>query len=603
MSLAFEKLNPVLVRDPRTIINTQNDYAVLKSGSQTTWKAWTSTSIATSSIQFSCPPPSGGVFVASKVYFYLPVKLTITGTAAIGSHLLDPGAFALRSYPIMGSIDTLTSTINNQSVSINIADIIHAISWFNTDEELLNGDYSTFPGYADQSQQYDDLIGANRNPLGGYSDGIDGSIMQRGAFPINIISNQVSVNPATPITAVIEFGVCEPIMLPPYYFGSGERQAFFNVNSMDFNITFVGQVGNRMLSIAQDVAGANRSITSIVPVFGGMSSGPSSTLQGGNLPLMLIQYITPQETQVISSLQNLVYPYFDVQRYPTQQSPILAGTSNVPMGSNNIQLSSIPRRLYIYVRDSNSSLYASPLLTDTFFRIDSVSIQFMNQNGLLASASTQQLFLMTRGNHSKMNWVQYSGGPSNSAGLAPTISTVGSVLCIEFATNIGLASNLAPGTIGQYQLQVEVRASNISNRTIAPTMYLVPVLEGVFEINGLGRASISIGVLKPEDVDAAQNRPGVSYADVEDVKGGNFFSGIKQFFTNKVLPQLKSFVANRGISKGLAFIPHPAAQAASKAAHLLGYGEDDGGVMAAGVMAAGEGVMHRRQMKNRIKHY
>lgn len=59
MSLSFQPVNPVLVRDPRTIIENQRDYAILKCGSQTTWKAWTSTSISTTSINFSTPPPSG----------------------------------------------------------------------------------------------------------------------------------------------------------------------------------------------------------------------------------------------------------------------------------------------------------------------------------------------------------------------------------------------------------------------------------------------------------------------------------------------------------------------------------------------------------------
>ena len=62
MSLSYQKLNPVLVRDPRTMIQNERDYAVLKSGSQVFWKAWSSTSISPSSINFSAPQPSAGVF-------------------------------------------------------------------------------------------------------------------------------------------------------------------------------------------------------------------------------------------------------------------------------------------------------------------------------------------------------------------------------------------------------------------------------------------------------------------------------------------------------------------------------------------------------------
>ena len=340
MSLSYQHLNAVEVRDPRTIVNEQRDYAVLKSGSQTTWKAWTSTSISTSAIQFSCPPPSGAVFVDSKIYFYLPIRLTFTGTAPIGQALIRDGFDAPRAYPLSGSIETLSATINNQSVSINLSDIIHAISHFNTDEQLKNGDYSAFPNYCDQSQQYDDLRGANRNPLAGYADGIDNSNLQRGAFPYTIIANPLSVNPLVSITAIVDVSFCEPIFLPPFYFGDSNRSAFYNVNSMDFNFTFVGNVGNRMWSHCND--GGLNNITNIGVAFGGTIGGPESNLTGGRAPLMLIQYITPQETQIISPQQALTYPYFDIQRYPTQQSPVPAGTLVQGMASNNIQLSSIP---------------------------------------------------------------------------------------------------------------------------------------------------------------------------------------------------------------------------------------------------------------------
>lgn len=635
MSLSYQQLNAVEVRDPRTIVQTQRDYAVLKAGSQTTWKPFSSPSVSNSSIQWSCPPPSGAVFVDSKVYVYIPVRITLTGspgTSLVASTILREGLDAPRAYPISGSIDTLSATINNQSVNINLADIIHAISHFNTDEDLLNGDYSTFPNYPDQAQTYESLRGANRSPLAAYADGIDGSKLQRGAYPYVIVANPPSNG--TPVTAIIDISFCEPIFLPPFYFGSSNRQAFYNVNTMDFNFTFLGQMANRMWShcpVDAGIAGTPNLITASSATFGGVLGGPTSALPGGLVPLMLIQYITPQETQIISPLQPLTYPYFDIQRYPTQGGTFTAGFTDT-IASNNIQLSSIPRRMYIFVRDSNSSLYASPSLTDTFFKINNLSIQFMNKSGLLASASIQQLYLMSRKNHCNMNWTQWSGGPSLSPGVNGTlsISTIGSIICIEFATDIGLDSLDAPGKLGQYMVQVNVNVTNISNRTITPTMYLVPILEGTFTIPELGRAMLNIGVITSQDILDAQSKPMYSYADVEAVSGGDFFSGIKNFFTQKVLPHLKSFVNNQGISKTLGLIPHPAAQIASRAANALGYGNEMGGVRAGegmhnrhhdhmqhmhhghgeglllpdvGGVYAGEGKMSKKALSHRMKHY
>ena len=55
MSLSYERLQCVEVRDPRTILENKREYAILRAGSQTTFKTFTTTSISQSSIQFSCP--------------------------------------------------------------------------------------------------------------------------------------------------------------------------------------------------------------------------------------------------------------------------------------------------------------------------------------------------------------------------------------------------------------------------------------------------------------------------------------------------------------------------------------------------------------------
>lgn len=603
MSLSYQRLNAVTVRDPRTIIHPTRDYAVLKCGEQTTWKAWTSTSISTGSCQFSCPPPSAEVFMDSKIYFYLPIRLTMTGVPPVGQQLLKPGFSAPRAYPISGSIETLTATINNQSVSINLSDIIHPMSWYNTDDALLDGDYSTFPNYPDQSQQYADLTGAVRNPLGGYADVPDGAKLPRGAYPFAIVSNPVQAVTGATVTAVVDVFFCEPLILPPLYNGSSNRQAFYNVNAFDLNITFLNSAARYW---SHNDEGGTNPINSISVGFGGTIAGPQTVFPTGNLPLIFIQYITPQESQRAELRPDmpLTYPYFDIQRYPTAQSPALPGIST-RMSNNNVQLSSIPRRIYLYVRPSNQELMNNPNLTDTYFAIENISLQFMNKNGLLASANQEQLYLMCRKNHCGMNWTQWSGGPSNSTGVGGPlrVSTVGSVVCIEFATDIGLGSELAPGALGQFQINVDITARNLSERTINPTFYMVAVLEGTFTIIGRGQAMREIGVLSQQDVLASQSKPEYSYADVEAVQGGDFMSGLKSFFTNKVLPQLKNFVDNRGISTTLGMIPHPYAQMASKAAHFLGYGEGEGeGGVTAGAVRAGA-AMPKKKLQHRMKHY
>lgn len=608
MSLSFQPLTPVCVRDPRTLIENDRTYAVLKGGSQTTWKQYTTTSISNSSLQFSCPPPSGGVIVDRKMYMYLPVRLTFTGVPPAGQSIIMPNRDAPRSFPVSSSIDTFQASINNQSVSINIADIVQALMHYNTNCDLKNSDYSMTPSYQDQSQNYGDLFLSNISPLSLYGSVGDGNQTPRGGFPFVIFSNPVQATGGTAtLTSVVDVAFCEPIFLSPFYWGKSNESGFYNVNTMDFNITFLGQGANRMWSHDNN-AGTNVIVTSSY-TFGGLNGGPTSfTNVGGNLPMMFFQYITPQETMVIPPNMPISYPYFDVLRFPSDQGLVLGSSTNkITYTSNNIQLNSIPRRVYVFMRERNADLFSNASKTDTFFQINGMSIQFQNKNGLLASASMQQLYEMSLKNHCKLNWSQWSGGPVYTEDFNTRVGLVGSVACIEFATDIGLDSLQAPGVLSQSMLQISVDATNISGRDITPTLYIVCIMEGTFTIQGLGQASTNIGVITAKDVLDCQQNPHVSYADVENVNGGDFWSGLKSFGA-KLLPFLRKahdFVKkNKLISSGLSMIPHPAGKVGSVITDALGYG-DYGGVRAGdcgGVLIGGRNL-NRTQMRKKLREY
>lgn len=598
MSLSFQPIEPVCVYDPRVMIEKHRTYAVLKSGSQCTWKAFTTTSISQSSIQFSCPPPSGNVIVDRKIYVYIPIRLTFTGIPANGEYLISNGRDAPRAFPIASAIETLSATINNQSVNINIGDVIHALMHYNTDSDLKNGNYSTTPTYQDQSQNYGDLFLSSRNPLGAYADTADGAQMGRGGFPFTVIANPIGDGIA-PRTAIVDVAFCEPIFLPPFYFGKTNGCGFYNINTMDFNFTFSSNIANRMWS--HDDRNGTAVITSSTATFGGINNGPptSSFVQNlGGTPLMLFQYVTPQETQIIPTNMPITYPYFDIIRFPTDlpQSTTAAATSYT---SNNIQLNSVPRRIYLYIRERNSDLQSNASKTDTFFQINQISIQFLNSSGLLASASMSQLYQMSQANHCQQSWTQWSGGKVQVAGgngfTVAQIGTQGSVLCIEMATNLGLPSLMAPGVLSQCQLQIQVTASNLSGRTINPTLYIVPVLEGTFTVVSMGQCSTNIGVISPSDILNCHNNGIVNYNDVQMVNGGDFWSGLKDFGSKLwgYLGKANDFLKDsKVLSTGLSAVPHPLAQGIGQAAKMFGYGQ--GGVL--------EGGQHlsRAQMRKRL---
>lgn len=588
MSLSYQKLDVVEVRDPRTILTNKRDYAILKAGSQTTMKQFTTTSVSNSSIQFSCPPPSGGIIVDRKIYLLLPIRLTFTGTAPAGQLLLNPNQDAPRAFPIASSLDTIAATINNQSVSINISDFIHALMRYNNDEKLSQRDYSLTPAALDQSQAYSQLFGTNRSPLSFYGDQPQQDVMSRAGFPFTIVSN-------TNTSAVVDFVACEPLFLPPFHFGKGLSSGFYNVNTMDFNLTFLGSAGNRMWSHDADSVGVPTVISSISQQFNNFSPAFSYF---DNQPLMLFNYITPQETQIIPANMPITYPYFDLIRFPTDATAAINAGQTAQIVSNNIQLNSIPNRMYLFVRERNQVLFNSPNFTDTFFSIENINVQFQNKNGLLNSANKRQLYEMSVKNHCNLSWTEWSGENVYPVGsFANPFGTVGSVVAIEFASDIGLDSLDAPGKLGQYMLQVNVACKNISNRTITPTLYIVVVSEGTFTIEAVGRASINVGVITSQEILDARTMTTqvVSYKDVEDVSAGNFFTGLRDF-GKKLLTGLRD---SKAISSTLSAIPSPYTQALAPVARSLGFGEgaviggNGGGVFAGGRM------MSRSQMRNR----
>jgi hypothetical protein len=570
MSLSYQKLDAVCVKDPRTIINNKRDYAVLEGGSQFTFKQWTSTSIANSGIQFSAPPPSPDIIVDRRIYFYCPFRLTFVGIPAAGQTLLNMNSDAPRQFPVNSAIDTISATINNFSMTVNSADVVPALLRYNVDNLLKNHYYSTAPSYPDQSALYSALNGSIRSPLAGYGDSTDENLQGRGGFANYVIVSNPVGNGTTPVTAVVDMASSEPLfLLSPFYWGAKETSGFTHVNSMDFNITFLTQAVNRLWSRSDSAV----PLSSFSFVVGNLPNGPTSfNNTSGNVPYLLIGYITPKEKDIIPREMPITYPYFKVDRFATDYGATLASNAPFDIVSNNIQLSSIPRRIYCYVRQRNQDLYSSPTNTDTFLQIQKINVQFQNKNGLLNSSNMMQLYYMCVKNHCSLSWTQWSGGPSYVGSFTNQVPTVGSIICIEPGTDIGLDDLEAPGKLENITLQIEVIGQNLGP-AVSPTLYLVIVNEGTFTIETIGRSSANIGVISSQDILDCKAKPFLNYEDVQSVNGGDFLTGLKEFFTQTIPGLLRK----SKLASNLANLIPVVGPAVSKSISNLGYGHEDYG--------------------------
>lgn len=648
MSLSYQPLEPVLVKDPRVIIDNKRVYSVLKCGRRTTFKRWTTNSVSSSNINFSTPPPSAGIIVDRKITLTLPMRVTaqfqINNGAAQFTTIFDKDLICPRAFPIHTLLNTIQLTINNCSITQNIGEIIHALLRYNTTEELLAMDYAGTPSALDNLANYENGTGSLLDVVAGIKNKAFFGISPRGSFSqFKIIQNDLIPTAGGPNviktgTVVFDMVCTEQIMMSPLYWGKDNGSGFTNVTSMDWIFNFLNNPA-RVFSykraprpgapdppLINDYLKFNSATIQFNP-----SGGPQfsfSTVQ----PTLNITYITPESVTAIPENMPITYPYFMIDRFSKESSVISAlppvnpgdPPNVIDITSDNIQLSSIPRRVYVYVRPSNSNINNNPNLTDCYYTIEKMNVQFGNETGIFAESSQYELYKMSRKNHCSLSFDEWSGIPAvqnyayEQAGVvtaATYVSLVGSVICFEFASDIGLDPTQAPG-LGQgsynLQIQVTVRNNNVSTiRTAAgeqvngwnnviPTLYIVPVYEGTFTITGKGSGQIQNAVLSYNDILTAQQNPMYNYKDVQEVNGGNFMSGLKS-----LVPRLKSankfLKDNKVVSRAAdvaSYIPGAVGDVArdvSSIASKYGYGYDGGVVL-------GGAKMTKKQLQNRLKN-
>lgn len=295
--------------------------------------------------------------------------------------------------------------------------------------------------------------------------------------------------------------------------------------------------------------------------------------------------------------RHIEYNYWDVQRYPTSIGAYLPDEIR-RVSSQNIQLQSIPRRIYLFARRTNASRSFNDC--DAYLGIEGISINWNNRSGLLASATKQDLYKISRKNGCYLSWNQWSGENMffASGGTNDRINGVGSILCLEFGTDIGLLDVESPGLDGTYQLQIDVTFKNFNQTNdLICDFYIVTISEGVFTIQD-NRSISQIGVISRQDILDSQTSPQVDYYDVRRVQGlGDFFGAVGDVgrFGRNILEGIKKYAP-----KALRFVKEdilPIAKEVIKLLPMLGMGGEGGN---GGVVVGGE-LMNRQQLRNRIQ--
>lgn len=558
MSLNFKPLEVVSVIDPRTAVFPRK-WAILKSGKTITDLPVTTTNISSTSLTFNIKPPSSKTFVNKYIILRLPIRITLN-SAGNGNNLLRAGFDAPRQFPIASATENINLSLNGTTVSTNISDYIHALMHYNADEMIKHREYSLTPSYADQSQEYNDLIGSVRNPLGLYNDGYGDMTGGRGSFEFNIVSN-------TPTQAVIDFVATEAIFMSPCFFGDLQKNlggtGLIGLNNIDITYSFVANAWARMWShnalgplAPAPIASGSVQFNNFAPAFS----------YGANVPALLVEYISPSDLELIP--ESVDYNYKRITRYPNDFGNLAANSVETLISSQNITFHSIPEKIYIFVRNNNATLQSNATYTDTFAKISKVAIQWNNVSGVLSQASEYQLYNMSVQNGLNMSWQAFSGGPLNDPSFNK-YGTVGAILCFRPDINFGLSPTESVGLVGNYQFQIDVTCRNV-NQTNAmnASLYIVACEAGCVSLQH-GGGLANIGVVTAKDILDSKSHMAntVSYEDIiEASHGGNFLETLKSF-GHKVWEGIKKIAPY--IKQGIDI-----ASTVAKVAPLIGLGED-----------------------------
>jgi hypothetical protein len=463
MSLNLIPLKPVEVIDPLLNFSSPQNYGILNGGSEVSYNVFPAQNPNANNITITCNPPDEKVVIDPRMYIKTVYNLTFTGTVTSGNLLQVGVTDAPRAYPLAQTTSTLEAKLNGTSITTNLNEYFSSLIRYSNYVHDQDHDLSSTPAMLDQFQNYSDGDASNRNPLSTYNNNT--AQAPRGSFSgLNILTNT-----STGATATLT--VYEPIFLAPFYYKTNYH-GISGIRTMQLTWTF-----GPLSRIWSHFAGnpSNNVISNIAVSI--------STFEAH------IRYITPKILEQVP--RNIILPYEEVQILPNNVNggTALAPNATKSITMNAINLEAIPKRVVFVVRESDSELNYNT--SDTFARIDQVSINWANNQGKLSSANSQDLYQIAVRNGLNMSWDQWN-------------KYCGSVLALDIGKDIGLGSLDAPGLLSNPQLSATINITNINqSRSIIFTLFAFIIYEGTISIMN-GMVQKQIAVINTSDIVKAQ---------------------------------------------------------------------------------------------------
>ncbi|MDP4225292.1 MAG: hypothetical protein Q8910_02785 [Bacteroidota bacterium] len=415
---------------------------------------------------------------------------------------------APRQYPLAQVLSNLQIQIENDTPSSSVQQYFPQCfaRYYNNKESQ---DMYSCPAMLDATQNYQDLpIGAAVDPLNNWVNNSAQRTRGGGSIAsLKILRNDSTGAPGD--TAVVEFTTYEPFYVSPFIYSADRRQArqatpLIGLQTLIINATLGAQnsiLGHDALS----------RIWSFNPRSASTLTSVSTSVDDVSANMSYYQ-------------RPLTYPLRDSYSYPYHEMLALPTLIRVPVAPNDIttiqmnttKVSAVPSSLFIWAgRDPATQSIST---TDTAFLIEAISITFNGRDGILSSATVDQLY-----------------GMSSINGLVDSFQSftknAGSFLRLKFGSDINLPANLSPGCAGNFDLSMTVRVRNINTlETITPQLNVIVQYEGVYSQNN-GQWSRSIAPISQRDVLLLQQDGSEfkTYDAQEMLNGGSVFSRFANF--------------------------------------------------------------------------
>ena len=287
MSNDFKK---VLLKDDRLMVTDSVNYAVLKGGQNVVCSTQPAISQSTSALTFNIQVPSEQTVVDRRVMWAMTTTLQFTHA---NSTIVYGRDVCLAPFPNHQLCSTLQATINNNSTSINIKDVLPALLKLEEGRELQRFS-GTCPTASDVYYNYTDCQNQPNNVVGSFNLLTSELVNPRGAFyGYNVTTPGTAANAGVsmsiqgtgPYVYTITYSTAEPLICPPFLWGApiSNTAGMYGIQNMNLVCNFVnGNRAIRFISANADAASLTGSVS--------ISSISNSRL--------LLNYLTPHPSDL-----------------------------------------------------------------------------------------------------------------------------------------------------------------------------------------------------------------------------------------------------------------------------------------------------------------